>query len=157
MESRPAESGAAVRRRRLCPACEHRFTTYERRERARLFIRKRDGERQPFDHEKLRSGLTRAAHKRPVDQAEIERLIAAIEREADEGGGEIEAERVGELCLEGLRNLDRVAYLQFASVYKGFSDPGQFTEELRRMGVAPNAGGGPSKTQFAGSRTGGSV
>ena len=80
MESRPAENGAAVRRRRLCPDCEHRFTTYERRERVRLFIRKRDGERQPFDHEKLRSGLTRAAHKRPVGQAEIERLIAGIER-----------------------------------------------------------------------------
>jgi transcriptional repressor NrdR len=157
LESRPAEEGAAVRRRRHCPACDHRFTTYERRERARLFLRKRDGERQPFDREKLASGLTRAAHKRPVSAAEIDRLIAGIEREAEEGGGEIEAERVGELCLEGLRGIDRVAYLQFASVYKGFSDPSQFTEELRRMGVSPNAGQGASKTQFAGSRSGGSV
>ena len=157
MESRPAEDGTAVRRRRHCPACDHRFTTYERRERARLFIRKRDGEQQSFDREKLRSGLVRAAHKRPVSPEEIERLVAGIEREAEEGGNEIEAERVGELCLDGLRDIDRVAYLQFASVYKGFSDPGQFTEELRRMGVAPNAAAGSSKTQFAGSRPGGSV
>src|SRR5205085_209814 len=113
LESRAAEDGAAVRRRRHCPACDHRFTTYERREPARLFIRKRDGEQQPFDREKLRSGLVRAAHKRPVSPEQIERLVAGIEREAGEGGGEIEAERVGELCLEGLRDLDRVAYLQF--------------------------------------------
>jgi transcriptional repressor NrdR len=157
LESRPAEDGLAVRRRRQCPACEHRFTTYERRERARLFIRKRDGARQPFDREKLISGLTRAAHKRPVSPAQIERLVAGIEHEAEEGGGEIEAERVGGLCLEGLAELDRVAYLQFASVYKGFSDPSEFTEELRRMGLAPHAGSTPAKTQFASSRSGGSV
>ncbi len=157
MESRPAEDGLAVRRRRHCTACGHRFTTYERREPARLFIRKRDGERQPFDREKLASGLLRAAHKRPVSPTQVERLVTGIEHEAEEAGGEIEAERVGELCLEGLAGLDRVAYLQFASVYKGFSDPSQFTEELRRMGLAPHAGSAPPKTQFAGSRPGGSV
>lgn len=157
MESRPAEEGLAVRRRRLCPACQHRFTTYERREHARLFVRKRDGERQSFDREKLRSGLVRAAHKRPVSGAQVERLIAGIENEAAKAGGEIEAQRVGELCLEGLAGLDRVAYLQFASVYKGFSDPSQFTDELGRIGLAPHADRDPVEPQFAGSRPGGSV
>jgi transcriptional repressor NrdR len=137
LESRRADSGAATRRRRECPACGRRFTTFERREREPLFVLKRDGERQRFDRAKLAGGLLRAAHKRPVDPAAVERLVASIEDAAEDRGGEIEAERVGDLCLAGLRELDRVAYLQFAAVYKGFSDPGEFTAELRRLGVEP--------------------
>ena len=137
LESRRADDGAATRRRRECPACGRRFTTFERREREPLFIRKRDGERQRFDRVKLAGGLLRAAHKRPVEPAQVERLVASIEDAAEAAGGEIGAETVGEMCLTGLRDLDRIAYLQFAAVYKGFEDPGEFTGELRRLGVEP--------------------
>lgn len=137
LESRKADEGSTVRRRRECASCGRRFTTFERRERDTLWIRKRDGERQAFDRLKLAGGLLRAAHKRPVDPRSIEKLVARIEDEAEAGGGEIEAERVGELGLEGLRELDRIAYLQFAAVYKGFSDPDEFSAELRRLGVEP--------------------
>jgi transcriptional repressor NrdR len=137
LESRPADDGAAVRRRRECAACGGRFTTFERRVREPLFVVKRDGERQPFDRAKLAGGLLRAAHKRPVDPRDVERLVAAIEDEAEAAGGELPAERIGEACLAGLRELDRIAYLQFAAVYKGFSNPAEFEAELRRLGVEP--------------------
>jgi len=137
LESRRADDGAATRRRRECPACGRRFTTFERREREPLFVIKRDGERQRFDRAKLAGGLLRAAHKRPVEPAAVERLVASIEDAAEAAGGELEAEAVGEMCLTGLRELDRIAYLQFAAVYKGFEDPGEFTGELRRLGVEP--------------------
>lgn len=137
LESRPADDGAAVRRRRECASCGRRFTTFERRQREPLVVRKRDGSAQPFDRTKLAGGLLRAAHKRPVDPRAIERLVSAIEDEAEAAGGELPAERIGEACLDGLRELDRIAYLQFAAVYKGFSDPGEFEAELRRLGVEP--------------------
>jgi len=137
LESRRADGGAATRRRRECPACGRRFTTFERREREPLFVIKRDGERQRFDRAKLAGGLLRAAHKRPVEPAAVERLVASIEDAAEAAGGDLEAETVGEMCLTGLRELDRIAYLQFAAVYKGFEDPGEFTGELRRLGVEP--------------------
>ena len=98
---------------------------------------KRDGERQRFDRAKLAGGLFRAAHKRPVEPAQVERLVAGIEDAAEARGGEIASERVGEICMDGLRDLDRIAYLQFAAVYKGFEDPGEFNAELRRLGVEP--------------------
>lgn len=137
LESRRADDGAATRRRRECPACGRRFTTFERREREPLFVIKRDGERQRFDRAKLAGGLLRAAHKRPVEPAAVERLVASIEDAAEAAGGDLHAETVGEMCLTGLRELDRIAYLQFAAVYKGFEDPGEFTGELRRLGVEP--------------------
>jgi transcriptional repressor NrdR len=137
LESRPADGGAAVRRRRRCTGCARRFTTFERREREPLAVRKRDGGREPFDRAKLASGLERAAHKRPVDPRAIERLVTTIEDEAEAAGGELAAERIGEACLEGLRELDRVAYLQFAAVYRGFRDTAEFEDELRRLGVEP--------------------
>ena len=137
LESRRADDGAATRRRRECPACGRRFTTFERREREPLFVIKRDGERQRFDRAKLAGGLLRAAHKRPVEPAAVELLVASIEDAAEAAGGDLHAETVGEMCLTGLRELDRIAYLQFAAVYKGFEDPGEFTGELRRLGVEP--------------------
>lgn len=118
-ESRPAEDGSAVRRRRACSACGHRFTTYERREQEPLFVRKRGGARQPFDRAKLRGGLTRAAHKRPIEAAQIERIVDAVAAAAERAGGELPARRIGELCLERLRGLDRGAYLQFAGTLPG--------------------------------------
>jgi transcriptional repressor NrdR len=107
-----------VRRRRECSQCEQRFTTYERCEQNPLFVIKRDGRREPFDREKLRGGLERASHKRPVRPDAIEALLDRIEAVAVKSGGEIKAARVGEMCLGGLRRIDQVAYLQFAAVYR---------------------------------------
>ncbi len=103
-----------MRRRRQCSGCGRRFTTYEHREREPLFVRKRSGKRQPFDRTKLRAALLHAAHKRPVSSADVERLVERIESAVNDGGGELAAEQVGELCLDGLRELDMGAYLQFA-------------------------------------------
>lgn len=133
LESRQAEAGAAVRRRRECSGCERRFTTFEVRRPDPLWVRKRDGERQAFDRAKLSGGLERAAHKRPVAPGAIERVVTTIENEVEAAGGEVEAERIGDICLRELERLDRIAYLQFAAVYKGFSDPGEMAAELRRM------------------------
>lgn len=107
-----------MRRRRQCSSCEHRFTTYERCDIQALFVLKRDGRRQPFDRDKLRDGLERAAHKRPVHAGAIDALADRIEAAAVRAGGEITAARVGEMCLSGLRRIDQVAYLQFAAVYR---------------------------------------
>ncbi|MEK6278342.1 MAG: transcriptional regulator NrdR [Actinomycetota bacterium] len=132
LESRGAEAGAAVRRRRQCSACGRRFTTYERYERL-LFVRKRSGDRQAFDREKLHGGLARAAHKRPVPEDEIDAIVDLIAGEVEGAGGELPAQRIGEMCLEGLRRVDRVAYLQFAAVYKELSDIDEVQAELARM------------------------
>lgn len=113
LESRRADDGAAVRRRRECPACGQRFTTYERRRAEPTFIRKRDGRRQRFERSKLRAALLRATHKRQVGTDQVEALVDRVEWAIESGGGELGAERIGELCLEGLARLDRGAYLQF--------------------------------------------
>jgi transcriptional repressor NrdR len=114
LETRSADDGAAVRRRRECSKCGERFTTFERIAVERLYVRKRDDRRQPFDPEKLRGALTRAAHKRDVSTAEIQGIVAAVEGEATASGGVIDAARIGEICLDRLGELDRGAYLQFA-------------------------------------------
>jgi transcriptional repressor NrdR len=114
VETRAASEGAAVRRRRACPSCGERFTTFERLAVERLHVRKRDGRRQPFDREKLRGALLRAAHKRDVSAREVEAIVRDVERAARDAAGVISAERIGEVCLERLRELDGGAYLQFA-------------------------------------------
>ena len=113
LESRAAESGAAVRRRRECTSCGHRFTTRERYEQS-LFVRKRNGRRQPFDRAKLRDGLARAAHKRRVSEAQIDAIADSAQTALIEAGGELPSSAIGELCLDRLREVDRGAYLQFA-------------------------------------------
>jgi len=113
LESRRADDGASTRRRRLCSGCAHRFTTYERGEREPVFVRKRDGERQRFDRAKLRAALLRSTHKRQVTADDVEALVARIELAVETAGGELGAERIGELALEGLGELDQGAYLQF--------------------------------------------
>jgi len=120
IETRSADGGSATRRRRVCMRCEHRFTTFERREPDPLYVNKRSGERQRFDRTKLRAALLRAAHKRPVSAEEVERVVDGIESEAERSGGELEAERIVELCLEALRDLDPGAYLQFAGTVPAF-------------------------------------
>ena len=117
LETRRAEAGAALRRRRECPGCRQRFTTFERRE--PLMVVKRGGRRQPFDRAKLLAGLVRASHKRDVDPRDLEAIVEGIERAGHAGGGELSAERIGDLCLEGLAPLDRGAFLQFAGTLPG--------------------------------------
>ena len=114
VESRSADEGAVVRRRRECTECALRFTTHERLAPMRLQVAKRSGGREPFDPEKLRGALTRAAHKRQVTASQITAIIAAVEAEAAERGGAIAAERIGEICLERLAEIDRGAWFQFA-------------------------------------------
>jgi len=149
-----------VRRRRCCSSCDHRFTTFERYERGPLFVRKRGGERQPFDRIKLRGGLARAAHKRPVAPESIDAIVSRIEREAEAAGGELPSSRVGEVCLAGLRDLDRVAYLQFAAVYKQL-DVDAVRSELsalaRETGPLPESSLLDPDPEFAGSDRPGSV
>jgi transcriptional repressor NrdR len=113
LETRRVPDGA-VRRRRECTSCSHRFTTYERAVPETLQVIKRDGSRQPFDRDKLLGALLRASHKRDVDPRRLAELVDRVEHEARDAGGELEAARIGVICLEGLRMLDRGAYLQFA-------------------------------------------
>ena len=114
VESRSADGGGAVRRRRACTACGFRFTTFERVAATRLQVVKRDGHRQSFDAEKLRGALVRAAHKRDVTAAQLAAIVSSVEAEAAGRGGAVPAERIGELCLERLAEIDRGAYFQFA-------------------------------------------
>jgi transcriptional repressor NrdR len=118
LETRKADGGAALRRRRECSSCGHRFTTYERAVPETIVVIKRDGHRQPFDREKLRSGLVRASHKRDVDPRRLEEIVERIEEVARVEGGELSAARIGELCLDGLEKIDRGAYLQFAGTLR---------------------------------------
>jgi transcriptional repressor NrdR len=156
LESRAAEAGAAIRRRRECDGCGRRFTTYERLERGRLFVRKRNGRREAFDRAKLRSGLERAAHKRPVRGAQLDEIVSRIEDEADREGGELPAQRVGELCLEGLSAVDRISYLQFASVYKQLADLDEVRDELASLASqGRRSRSGPRKAAVSGRRSGG--
>lgn len=114
LETRKAEHGAALRRRRECSSCGHRFTTYERAVPERLQVIKRDGHRQPFDREKLLRSLNRATHKRTLDPRKLGLLVDGVEREVRDSGGELSAARIAELCLDGLARIDRGAYQQFA-------------------------------------------
>ena len=113
LETRRVPDGA-VRRRRECTSCDHRFTTYERAVPEVLEVVKRDGSRQPFDREKLLGSLNRSTHKRKLDPRKLSLLVDRVEREARDSGGELSATRITELCLEGLQKLDRGAYMQFA-------------------------------------------
>jgi transcriptional repressor NrdR len=133
LESRAADEGRATRRRRECSACGERFTTFERVVVDRLYVRKRDGRRQAFDAEKLRGALVRAAHKRDVSASDVHGIVAAVEGEATGRGGVIGAERIGELCLERLHELDRGAYLQFAGTLPDSAPQfaGAATDEFR--------------------------
>src|SRR5919109_1001410 len=137
VDSRLAEPEAAVRRRRRCRACGRRFTTYERYDVGPLYVRKRDGSRQPFDRRKLLAGLERAAIKRPIEREQLDALVDRIVAGLRAEGGTPDAEQVGELALRGLKELDRVAYVRFASVYRKFEDVGEFESELERLEAEP--------------------
>lgn len=134
VDSRVSESQDAIRRRRECLNCEQRFTTYERLEDMPLMVVKKDGHREPFDRGKLMRGLLAATIKRNVSSQELEALIDAVEGELrNTFRYEIPAKQLGDLVLERLKALDRVAYIRFASVYKDFQDLEEFTRELKGL------------------------
>ncbi|PZU08717.1 transcriptional regulator NrdR [Sphingomonas sp.] len=128
-DSRPAEDGAAIRRRRQCEKCDARFSTFERVQLRELTVVKKDGERQPFVRAKLERAIETAARKRPIALEEIERLVSRIQRQFETSGdSEVSATRIGEAVMEGLKTLDSVAYIRFASVYKDFREAKDFEE-----------------------------
>ena len=130
VDSRLADDGAAIRRRRECLGCGRRFTTFERIEESVLVVVKRNGSRQPFHRSKIVAGMRSAAKNRPLDPERLEAVAAQIEESLRMEGPEVTSARIGALVLARLRALDEVAYVRFASVYKGFADPGDFEREI---------------------------
>jgi transcriptional repressor NrdR len=133
IDSRTADDGSAIRRRRECLSCGHRFTTFERSEEQPVMVVKRSGDRVPFDRAKIEAGVVSAAKGRPVTLEQIGDIAAELENEFRAKGGEVPSEQVGLAVLERLRELDQVAYVRFASVYKGFDDPADFQREIRLL------------------------
>lgn len=133
VDSRTADDGSAIRRRRRCLACDHRFTTFERGEEQPLVVVKRSGDRVPFDRAKIEQGLASAAKGRSLDPVLLAEVALAVEDQARLAGGEVATEEIGLAVLERLRDLDGVAYMRFASVYKGFEDPADFAREARLL------------------------
>jgi transcriptional repressor NrdR len=136
-DSRPSEDGAAIRRRRLCPECGGRFTTFERVQLRELTIVKRSGRRTPFDRDKLARSIAIALRKRPVDPERIERMISAIVRQLESmGETELPSSAVGELVMKQLKQLDDVAYVRYASVYRDFRETQDFARFLGEEGLS---------------------
>ena len=126
-DSRPSDDGAAIRRRRQCEGCGARFTTFERVQLRDLWVAKSEGRREAFDRDKLARSVMIACRKRPVEAARIDRLVSGIQRQLETmGDPEVPAARIGELVMEGLKGLDSVAYIRFASVYKDFAEAKDF-------------------------------
>lgn len=134
IESRDVAEGEAVRRRRVCTNCLYRFTTYERMERPQLVVIKNNGTRELFGREKLLAGLYRACEKTPVTSLQLERLVAEVEDQLYScGDTEVPSSKIGQLVMEGLANLNEVAYVRFASVYRRFKDIASFERELSQI------------------------
>ena len=136
-DSRPSEDGAAIRRRRLCPGCEGRFTTFERVQLRELTIVKRSGRRTPFDREKLARSISVAIRKRPLEPERVERMISAIVRQLESmGETELPSSTIGELVMKHLKQLDDVAYVRYASVYRDFRETEDFARFLGEEGLS---------------------
>jgi transcriptional repressor NrdR len=136
-DSRPSEDGAAIRRRRNCPECGGRFTTFERVQLRELTILKRSGRRTPFDRDKLVNSLSIALRKRPVDAERVERMVSAIVRQLESmGESELPSHVVGELVMKALKTLDEVAYVRYASVYRDFRETQDFAKFLGEEGLS---------------------
>ena len=140
-DSRPTEDGAAIRRRRQCEGCAARFTTFERIQLRDLVVLKSDDRRQPFDREKLMRSISVATRKRPIDPVRVEKLVSGIQRQLETAGDpEIRAQQIGQMVMEGLKGLDSVAYIRFASVYKDFTEAKDFEEfagSVSEIGAKP--------------------
>ena len=134
IDSRPADDNEAIRRRRQCDECGKRFTTYEKVETIPLIVIKRDKNRETYDRSKIESGVVRSCHKRPVSVDQIEACVDEIENKIfNLGVREIESEKIGENVMDQIRDLDHVAYVRFASVYRQFKDADTFMSELKKL------------------------
>ena len=134
VDSRPADEGSSIRRRRECLSCQRRFTTYEKIETVQIMVVKKDGSREAFDADKIRRGLIKACEKRPVAMHDVDALVRDVEQQIMNSlEQEVSSARIGEMVMERLRNLDEVAYVRFASVYRSFCDINTFMEELKSL------------------------
>jgi transcriptional repressor NrdR len=134
IDSRESKEGDVVRRRRQCLGCERRFTTYERSDEIPYMVVKKDGRREKFDRQKVLNGLLKACEKRPVAMAKLAEVVDAVEaRLADNSDREISTTEIGEMLMEHLKNLDKIAYVRFASVYRDFQDVEAFLNELKNL------------------------
>lgn len=134
IDSRPTDEGGCIRRRRECLQCQRRFTTYERIEEIPIMVIKKDGSRQAFDRAKLLNGVMRACEKRPVPFFEMEKLVNEIEASLNNAlQSEVPSHHIGEMVMEGLKKIDEVAYVRFASVYREFKDINTFMGELKLL------------------------
>ena len=143
-DSRPVEDGTSIRRRRQCPSCGARFTTFERVQLRDLAVVKKDGRKVPFDRDKLTRSIRIATRKRGIEDDQIERIVNGIIRRLETSGEtDVPSRRIGELAMESLAELDQVAYVRFASVYRDFADARDFEEFIRRLPVDDDAGEPP--------------
>ena len=134
IDSRPADDGRSIRRRRECDECGYRFTTFERLEKAPILVIKRNGNREAFSREKLLNGLVRSAEKRPIPLSQLEQIVNEVEHTINqEGENEISSMLIGEMVMDYLAKIDDIAYIRFASVYRQFKDRKMFLKELERM------------------------
>ena len=134
IDSRPAEENNSIRRRRVCDECDKRFTTYEKIETIPLIVIKKDNNRETYDRMKIEAGVLRACHKRPVSAAQIEKLVEEVETEIFKlEEKEISTQDIGELVMNKLKDMDAVAYVRFASVYREFKDSNTFMDELKKV------------------------
>lgn len=137
-DSRPTEENAAIRRRRICPDCGGRFTTFERVQLRELVVVKRSGRKVPFDRDKLGRSIEVALRKRPIDRERIERMVSGLVRQLESAGeAEVASSTIGGLVMEALRGLDPVAYVRFASVYRDFREAADFHEVLGEIAAEP--------------------
>lgn len=134
IDSRPAEENNSIRRRRVCDECNKRFTTYEKIETIPLIVMKKDNNREAYDRTKIEAGILRACHKRPVSAAQINQLVESVETEIfNMEAKEISSQEIGEMVMNKLKDLDAVAYVRFASVYREFKDINTFMDELKKV------------------------
>ena len=134
IDSRPADENNSIRRRRVCDECEKRFTTYEKVETIPLIIIKKDNNRETYDRSKIEAGVLRACHKRPISAAQITQLVDEVETEIfNREEKEVPSAVIGELVMDKLKNLEAVAYVRFASVYREFKDINTFMDELKKV------------------------
>jgi transcriptional repressor NrdR len=141
VDSRDADGGAAVRRRRECTSCSQRFTTFERMESVPLVVVKRDGSREPFDRAKVISGIAKACANRPVSDEEMLRICDEVEEAARQVGAEVPSDEIGKQVLARLAEIDEVAYVRFASVYREFSDVAEFEHAIQELEETGRVGG----------------
>lgn len=134
VDSRPVDDNTAIRRRRMCDECGKRFTSYEKVETIPVIVIKKDQNREQYDRTKLEGGILRACHKRPISAKQVEEMVDSVEQEVfNRGEREIASDKIGEMVMERLKDVDAVAYVRFASVYREFKDVNTFMDELKKM------------------------